>query len=80
MQLILEPTDKVVTLVTPSGEVPARLWEGKTGHGIPVHVFITRVAVPEGRPPHEYEEFERALTETRKACLDERGIPLRLIL
>lgn len=80
MQLILEATDKVVTLVTDKGEVQARVWEGTTGHGIPVHCFITRVAVKEGRPPHEYNEFEQALKETRKPSAEVQGIPLRLIL
>ena len=80
MQLILEPTDKVVTLVTVSGEVQARVWEGVTGHGIPVHCFITRVAVKEGRPPHEYREFEEALEQTRKPSTEVQAIPLRLIL
>lgn len=80
MQLIIEPTDKVVTLVVDGCEMPARIWEGKTGHGIPVHCYVTRVAVPEGRPPHEYVEFQEALNETRKPSADVQGIPLRLIL
>jgi hypothetical protein len=41
MKITIESTDKVVKL----NGVPARVWEGKTSTGIPMHCFITRVAV-----------------------------------
>jgi hypothetical protein len=80
MELILRRTDKIVTLVTGSGEVPARIWQGKTSTGIPVHCLITRVAVEKDRPTHEYEEFERELQETEPARPDVAAVPARLIL
>ena len=45
MTVTLTSTDKVVELKTPSGIVPARLWEGTTANGIRCHAFITRIAV-----------------------------------
>lgn len=81
MELIIRPTDKVVELVTENGSVvPARIWQGKTSTGIPLHVYITRVAVDRTRPEHELAEFERALKETEPMRADVRSIPLRLIL
>lgn len=42
-------------MVTLNG-LPARLWEGTTESGVPVVVFVTRVAVPEGQPMGQFEE------------------------
>lgn len=80
MELILRPTGKVVDLVTDAGDVPARIWQGKTSTGIPVHCYVTRVAVDKDRPASELAEFERALTETEPMRPDVKAIPLRLIL
>lgn len=81
MIIEVENTDKVVELVTYDGYVvPARIWEGKTLTGIPVHVYITRIAVAEGQPAHVYEQFERELEATRAPSPEAAAIPLRLIL
>lgn len=42
MKITIESTSKLVQL----NGVPARIWEGKTESGIPVHCFITRIAAP----------------------------------
>lgn len=81
MELVLRPTTKIVQLVVEGGAVvPARIWQGKTSTGIPVHCYITRVAVDHNRPEHELAEFERALQEQEAPRADVQSIPLRLIL
>ena len=80
MKLTLESTDKIVTLVVNGRDVPARVWQGQTESGIPVHCFITRVAVEEGRPDEDYRQFERELAEQAKPRLDVQSIPLRFII
>jgi hypothetical protein len=58
----LHSTEKIVEVSTPSGVVPARLWEGQTANGIACHAFITRIAVANGL---DASEFERELQEHR---------------
>jgi len=61
------------------GTAPARVWEGRTASGIPVHCFVTRVAVADdGRTDHS--EFVRELQEHRKPTAAIQAIPLRLVL
>ena len=55
MTVTLTSTDKVVELKTPSGIVPARLWEGTTANGIRCHAFITRIAVHKNDDASEFE-------------------------
>lgn len=80
MKLLLESTDKIVTLVVNGAQVPARIWQGESDTGIPVHCYITRVAVKEGQPPETYRQFEQELQEHAKARPEIEAIPLRLIL
>jgi hypothetical protein len=47
-------------LKTPTGVVPARLWEGTTAKGVACHAFITRIAVHRDL---DATEFERELQE-----------------
>lgn len=77
MKITIESTTKIVTLVTPSGEVPARVWEGHTESGIPVHCFITRIAVHNDQ---DHSQFERELTQQRTPSTEIMAIPLRLII
>jgi len=78
MKVTLESTSKVVDIRFPSGvDVPARVWEGKTDTGIPVHCFITRVAV--GRN-EDQSQFETELLECREPSPDVAAIPMRFIL
>jgi len=58
----LESTSQIVELQTPSGVVPARLWEGTTEHGIACHAFITRIAVHQD---DDASEFARELQAHR---------------
>lgn len=73
MKIEIENTDKIVEI---SG-VPARVWEGKTASGIPVHCFVTRIS-PQS---HEgIEDFEKELQETKAPSPGVQAYPLRMIL
>ena len=80
MKVILESTDKIVSLETAAGAVPARIWEGQTDSGVPVHAYITRVAVPTNLPAAAHEQFKRELAEQRAPSMGVAAIPLRLVL
>jgi hypothetical protein len=78
VKVILESTDKIIDLVTPSGTVPARIWEGYTDSGIPCHALITRIAVHRDLDAFA---FERELQDTRPVSKDVSGIyDLRMVL
>lgn len=87
MKITIESTDKIVALAVREGQhgisMPARIWEGHTESGIPVHCFVTRISptvedTPENR--QKFVEFERELKEQRKPSVEMALIPLRLIL
>lgn len=80
MQVELESTDKIVTVVVSGHDVPARIWQGKTAAGVEIHCYITRVAVKEGQPPETYKQFEQELQEHGKMRPEIQAIPLRVIL
>ncbi len=73
MVVVIESTEKIVTL----NGVPARIWEGKTASGIPLHCYITSVAVA---CKEDTSEFEAELKEHRAPSPEVAAIPLRLIL
>jgi hypothetical protein len=73
MILTIHNTTKVVDLYSgPGNSVPARIWEGFTESGIPVHCYITRVAV---KHDEDTSEFERELEEQRPPSADVEAIP-----
>jgi hypothetical protein len=72
MKITIESTGKIVQV----NGVPAR-WEGRTDSGIPVHCFVTRIAVHNDA---DHSQFERELQECREPSADVAAIPLRLIL
>lgn len=87
MKITIESTQKIVSLEVREGahgiSMPARIWEGQTETGIPVHCFVTRIAptvedIPENKA--KFVEFERELKEQRKPSVEIATIPLRLIL
>ena len=79
MTVTLHSTTKIVELVTQTGNiVPARIWEGTTESGIPVHAFVTRIAV---HKREDHEQFERELLEQRPPSGAIAGVyPTRLVL
>lgn len=72
MRITIESTSKVVQL----NGVPARIWEGKTESGIPVHCYVTRIATDN----KDTSEFERELQRHRAPSAEVEAIPLRMIL
>lgn len=63
MTVTLHSTTKIVTLQTATGgSVSARIWEGQTDTGIPVHAFVVRVGVDRSE---DTSQFEREL----EACV-----------
>jgi hypothetical protein len=77
MKINIESTTKRVDLVVDGSSIPARIWEGHTESGIPVHAYITRIAVHNSE---NHAQFERELQECRKPSVDVQAIPLRMIL
>lgn len=73
MEIHLHQTSKIVEL----NGVPARVWDGTTASGIPVHAYITRIAV---HNDEQHEEFERELLAQRAPSEAVQAIPLRLII
>lgn len=76
MKITLENTTKIVHI----NGVPARIWAGQTESGIPVHCYVTLIAVPEGRPAEEYAKFEQELQTCKPPTPDIDAISLRLLL
>lgn len=73
MKATLKSTTKIVEL----NGVPARVWEGKTKSGIPVHAFVTRVAVDR---EEDTSQFEQELEEHNPPSPEVSVYPLNLIL
>lgn len=82
MKITLESTSKLVTFEVDRGQVPARIWEGVTEDGTPVHAYITRIcpSIPEPLPEAIAAEFARALAEQKPPSAVVRAIPMRMIL
>jgi hypothetical protein len=72
MKITIESTTKTVTV----NGVHARIWEGKTDSGIPIHCFVTRIAVH----PQNHSEFERELQSHRAPSEEAQVWPRRMIL
>lgn len=73
MKIRIESTSKIVEL----NGVPARIWEGHTERGVPVHCYVTRIAVARNQ---DASQFEAELQEHRIPSPEIADIPLRLIL
>ena len=73
MKITIESTSKVVQL----NGLPARIWEGFTESGIPVHCYITRIAVQKDL---DTSEFEKELQGHRVPSPEIEAIPARMVL
>ena len=84
MRITIEPTSKIVQLQTIGAEsIPARIWEGVTDRGTPVHCYVTRICPSidiANLPQSVIDEFEANLEETRAPSEYVAPIPMRLIL
>lgn len=84
MKITIESTDKIVELVGNDIAAPTRVWQGFTESGIPVQVFVTRIApeIPRSHPKIDEltAEFERDLQRQADARPSVEAIPLRMII
>jgi len=83
MKITIESTSKLVHFQVEEADVPARIWEGFTDDGIPVHCYITRIcpSITEDKLlPAIAEKFARELTEQKPPSVAVQSIPLRMIL
>lgn len=76
MEVTLWNTTKIVEIEINGAVVPARIWEGQTESGIPVHAYITRIAVDKNA---DTRQFEEELREVASPSLAVSAIPLRLV-
>lgn len=83
MKITIESTTKLIELQTPSGTVPARVWEGTTERGAPVFCFVTRIAlaIPADQVSEDTAaEFNRDLIEQRAPSPAVRAFDMRYVL
>jgi hypothetical protein len=82
MKIHVESTTKVVTLEIEGVAVPARIWEGSTQDGTPVHCYITRICptIEEPVPAEVADKFAAELRECVPPTPAAQSIPLRMIL
>jgi len=73
MKMQIESTTKIVSF----NGVPARVWEGKTARGVPVIVFVTRIAVDKA---HDADELACELLEQAPPSADAANFPARMLL
>ena len=63
MKITVQSTTKITRVCIDGEVVPARVWEGTTDSGIPVHAYITRIS-PQQR--HDLDQFDREFEECAK--------------
>ena len=86
MKITIEQTDEIMLIEDSEhgGMVRARLWQGETDSGIPVHCFVTLIAptVPESDPDIETKaaQFGAELQRVHPKRPEIGPIPLRMIL
>lgn len=73
MKITVTSTERIVTL----NGVQARIWEGETSSGIPVHCFITRIGVDE---KENRKQFEKELQECTPPSTAMQSYPISLII
>ena len=73
MKITIESTQKMVTL----DGVPARIWQGQTENGIPVHCYVTRIAVAADA---DCSQFERELEEHAEPRPEVNALDNRFVL
>ncbi|GAC1478771.1 MAG: hypothetical protein NVS1B6_19990 [Steroidobacteraceae bacterium] len=75
MKITIESTERVVEV---NGGLRARVWDGYTESGIPVHCMVAMIAVHNG---HDQTQFERELHVHRMPSGDAvQAFPLRMVL
>lgn len=88
MKITIESTAKIVVLEAGDGPntitIKARVWQGQTESGVPVQVFVTRIApeIPLDHPDIDRlaAEFERDLKRQADPRPSVQAIPLRFFI
>ena len=80
MKITIENTERTTEFEIDGVNVPARIWQGETESGIPVHVFVTRIAPEIPRDDPRQQEFINELHETAAPRPTVEAIPIRFIL
>lgn len=84
MKITIENTEKIVELMVDGRPVPARIWQGETESGIPVHCYITRIAPEIARDHPDVDRLTADFERELKRCADPRAtveaIPLRMLI
>jgi hypothetical protein len=70
MKIKIHSTTQIVEL----NGVPARVWEGWTESGIPIHAFIARIAVTDDQDVSQFE------AELQECAVPTVAFPARLVL
>ena len=80
MKITIQSTEKLVEFQTEHGMplVPARVWEGFTEDGTPVHCFVTRIVPTIPKDDPRQAPFEEQLQEHVPPTV--LGYPVRMIL
>ncbi len=73
MRLAAESTTKLVTM----NGMAMRIWEAETERGVPCHLYVALVAVPEDR---DQSQFDAELLASRAPSAEVEAIPLVLLL
>lgn len=77
----LASTSRIVEVVDDrGGAVPGRVWEGRTGGGIPVFAVVTRTAVRDDHDPGQFDAELQAIPDSTPSRESSAAIPNRLIL
>ena len=78
MKLTIEPTDKIIEIITEHGDkVPGRVWQGRTEFGVDVALVVTRVATDK---ENDLTEFNATLSPQPPARTAREAFPMRMIL
>lgn len=78
MKIEIEPTTKIVDVaVHGPNAVKARVWQGKTGRGVPVTLLVLRVACDRDE---DNSELERELVEQAPPGAGVEAWPSRMLL
>ena len=84
MRVTIESTSKIVEVHLQGAAVPARIWQGETESGVPVHCYMTRIVpeIPETDPRIDEltAEFEHELQRCAKPRTNVVAIPLVLVI
>jgi hypothetical protein len=78
VKIHIEPTSRIVTVAAGAGEIPARVWQGRTENGIEITCLVTRIAAHVEADRAELEAALERQADPSPASLE--AWPARVIL